>query len=154
MEEVMRDNLLPTDAARKLWSDPNTAPLIDPNYWSDPPDVKMSLEGLQIAREIMQQAALKPFVMAERLPGESIKTEAQLFDYGCANAKTDHHPVGTCKMGVDEMAVVDPCLRVRGIENLRVIDASVMPTICSGNTNAPTMMIAEKGADLITVTGR
>jgi choline dehydrogenase-like flavoprotein len=130
-------------------SDPSAAPLIDPNYWSDPHDRNMSLEGLKIAREIMQQAALKPFVMAERLPGPKVATDDELFDYGCANAKTDHHPVGTCKMGQGPDAVVGLDLRVRGLEGLRVCDSSVMPRVPSCNTNAPTIMVGEKGADMI-----
>jgi choline dehydrogenase-like flavoprotein len=130
-------------------ADPNAAPLLDPNYWSDPHDRKMSIEGLKLAREIMQQPALKPYVLAERLPGPDIKTDEQLFEYGCANAKTDHHPVGTCKMGTDEMAVVDLDLRVRGLEGLRVCDSSIMPRVPSSNTNAPTIMVGEKGADII-----
>lgn len=130
-------------------ADPAAAPLIDPNYWSDPHDRKMSLEGLKIAREIMQQAALKPYVLAERLPGPRVMTDEQLFDYGCANAKTDHHPVGTCKMGNGPEAVVGLDLRVHGLEGLRVCDSSVMPRVPSCNTNAPTIMVGEKGADLI-----
>lgn len=130
-------------------SDSAAAPLIDPNYWSDPHDRKMSIEGLKIAREIMQQAALKPFVMAERLPGPSVMTDKELFDYGCANAKTDHHPVGTCKMGTGPDAVVDLELKVHGLEGLRVCDSSVMPRVPSCNTNAPTIMVGEKGSDLI-----
>ncbi|MDB5526465.1 MAG: alanine-phosphoribitol ligase [Rhizobium sp.] len=129
--------------------DPNAAPLIDPNYWSDPHDKAMSLEGLKIAREIFQQAALKPYIMAERLPGPKVQSDDELFDYGCANAKTDHHPVGTCKMGTDSMAVVGLDLRVRGLEGLRVCDSSVMPRVPSCNTNAPTIMVGEKGADII-----
>jgi len=130
-------------------SDPAAAPLIDPNYWSDPHDRKMSLEGLKIAREIMQQDALKPYVMAERLPGAKVVSDDDLFDYACANAKTDHHPVGTCKMGTGAMAVVDLDLKVRGLEGLRVCDSSIMPRVPSCNTNAPTIMIGEKGADII-----
>ncbi|MBY5868439.1 GMC family oxidoreductase [Rhizobium leguminosarum] len=130
-------------------SDPAAAPLIDPNYWSDPHDRTMSLEGLKLAREIMRQAALKPYVMAERLPGPKVMTDDQLFDYGCANAKTDHHPVGTCKMGVGPDAVVGLDLKVHGLEGLRVCDSSVMPRVPSCNTNAPTIMVGEKGSDLI-----
>lgn len=130
-------------------SDPAGAPLIDPNYWSDPHDRAMSLEGLKIAREIFQQAALKPFIMAERLPGPKVTTDEELFDYGCANAKTDHHPVGTCKMGNGPEAVVGLDLKVHGLEGLRVCDSSVMPRVPSCNTNAPTIMVGEKGADII-----
>ena len=130
-------------------SDPAAAPLIDPNYWSDPHDLKMSLEGLKIAREIMQQAALKPYVLAERLPGPKAVSDDELFDYACANAKTDHHPCGTCKMGSGADAVVGLDLKVRGLEGLRVCDSSVMPRVPSCNTNAPTIMIGEKGADII-----
>ncbi|KQV11331.1 alanine-phosphoribitol ligase [Rhizobium sp. Root1203] len=130
-------------------ADPGAAPLIDPNYWSDPHDKEMSLEGLKIAREIMQQAALKPYVMAERLPGPNVMTDEQLFDYGCANAKTDHHPVGTCKMGTGPEAVVGLDLKVHGLEGLRVCDSSVMPRVPSCNTNAPTIMVGEKASDLI-----
>ena len=128
---------------------PAAAPLIDPNYWSDPHDRKMSLEGLKIAREILSQDALKPYVMAERLPGPKVVSDDDLFDYACANAKTDHHPVGTCRMGTDAMAVVDLELKVRGLEGLRVCDSSIMPRVPSCNTNAPTIMVGEKGADII-----
>lgn len=130
-------------------SDPAAAPLIDPNYWSDPHDRKMSIEGLKLAREIMQQAALKPYVMAERLPGASVMSDDELFEYGCANAKTDHHPVGTCRMGTGADAVVGLDLKVHGIEGLRVCDSSVMPRVPSCNTNAPTVMVGEKASDMI-----
>lgn len=129
--------------------DPADAPVIDPNYLADPHDRKMSIEGLRLAREIMAQNALKPFVMAERLPGPAAQTEEELFDYACANAKTDHHPVGTCKMGTGADAVVGLDLKVHGLEGLRVCDSSVMPRVPSCNTNAPTIMVGEKGADII-----
>lgn len=130
-------------------ADPAAAPLIDPNYWSDPHDRAMSIEGLRIAREIMQQPALRPYVQSEVLPGPSKMSDEDLFEYGCAHAKTDHHPVGTCKMGLDDMAVVTPDLKVRGIDGLRVCDSSVMPRVPSCNTNGPTIMVGEKGADII-----
>jgi choline dehydrogenase-like flavoprotein len=130
-------------------ADATAAPLIDPNYFSHPHDRDMSIRGLRLAREMMRQKALTPFVMREVLPGPKLESEDELFDYACRNAKTDHHPVGTCRMGHDEMAVVTPDLRVRGIEGLRVCDASVMPRVPSCNTNAPTIMVGEKGADLV-----
>ncbi|MEP9389327.1 GMC family oxidoreductase N-terminal domain-containing protein [Mesorhizobium sp. KR9-304] len=130
-------------------SDPAVAPLIDPNYWADPYDREISIKGLRIARDIMRQSALKPFVEREVLPGPSLKTDDELFDYACRSAKTDHHPVGTCRMGHDAMAVVTPDLKLRGIEGLRVCDASIMPRVPSSNTNAPTIMVGEKGSDII-----
>jgi choline dehydrogenase-like flavoprotein len=130
-------------------ADPTAAPLIDPNYWAEPYDRRMSIEGLKLAREIMRQKALQPYVLAERLPGAEKMTDDDLFDYGCRHAKTDHHPVGTCRMGQDALAVVTPDLKVRGVEGLRVCDASVMPQIVSSNTNAPTIMVGEKASDLI-----
>ena len=130
-------------------ADPSVAPLIDPNYWDDPYDREMSLRGLEMAREIMSQPVLKPYIKAEALPGQEIRSDKELFDYACRMAKTDHHPVGTCKMGHDEMAVVTPDLKVRGLEGLRVCDSSIMPMINSSNTNAPTIMIGEKAADLV-----
>lgn len=129
--------------------DPATAPLIDPNYWADPRDRELSIAGLRLAREILSQPALKRYVMAERLPGAQLTSDADLFDYACANAKTDHHPVGTCKMGSGPDAVVDTDLRLRGLDGLRVVDASIMPLVPSSNTNAPTIMVAEKAADHI-----
>lgn len=130
-------------------ADPAAAPLIDPNYWADPYDREMSIAGLKLAREIMAQEALKPFVLAERLPGPEVRTDQDYFDYACRHAKTDHHPAGTCRMGADPEAVVDPQLRFNGIAGLRVVDASVMPRVVSSNTNAATIMIAEKAADMI-----
>jgi choline dehydrogenase-like flavoprotein len=130
-------------------SDPTSAPLIDPNYWSEPYDLKMSLRGLEMAREIMGQRALKPYVQREVLPGAACQSGDDLFDYACRMAKTDHHPVGTCKMGHDDMAVVAPNLKVQGLEGLRVCDSSVMPLIISSNTNAATIMIGEKASDMV-----
>lgn len=129
--------------------DPGAAPLIDPNYWSAPYDLKMALEGLRIAREILSEPAFSGFVRKEVLPGPDVRSEKDLFDYACKVAKTDHHPVGTCRMGTGPDAVVAPDLRVHGIEALRVCDASIMPAINSSNTNAPSIMIGEKGADLV-----
>ncbi len=136
-------------SVRLASADPRAMPLIDPNYWAEPYDREMSLKGLRLAREILNQPALKPFVLAERRPGPMRQTDDQLIDYACAQAKTDHHPAGTCKMGSDAMAVVSSDLKVHGIDGLRVCDASIMPTVNSSNTNAPTIMIAEKAADLI-----
>ncbi|RWP10539.1 MAG: alanine-phosphoribitol ligase [Mesorhizobium sp.] len=130
-------------------ADPADHPLIDPNYWSDPYDRDMSIKGLRLAREIMRQKALAPYVLREVLPGPTRTSDDELFDYACRSSKTDHHPVGTCRMGHDAMSVVTPDLKLRGIEGLRVCDASVMPRIPSSNTNAPTIMVGEKGADLI-----
>lgn len=126
-------------------SDPRQAPLIDPNYWADPHDREMSIRGLKLVREIMAQDALKPFVKREVLPGPDVQSDADYHAYAIANAKTDHHPAGTCAMGT----VLDARLRLNGIEGLRVVDASVMPRLVSSNTNAPTIMIAEKAADMI-----
>ncbi len=131
-------------------ADPADAPLIDPNYWSDPYDLEISLRGLELGREIMAQPALKPFIRREVLPGaETMRDRKALFDYACRMAKTDHHPVGTCRMGHDDMAVVGTDLKVHGIDGLRVCDSSIMPLLNSSNTNAPTIMIGEKGADLV-----
>lgn len=130
-------------------ADPLAAPLIDPNYWADPYDREMSIRGLKLAQEIMRQEALRPYVKAERLPGPDVRTDEDYFAYACAHAKTDHHPAGTCRMGADAGAVVDPELRFNGIEGLRVVDASIMPQVVSSNTNAATIMIAEKAADMI-----
>ena len=130
-------------------ADPLAAPLIDPNYWADPHDRELSIRGLKLAREIMRQQPLQPYVLAERLPGPEVQTEQDYFTYACRHAKTDHHPVGTCRMGADPGAVVDPSLRFNGIAGLRVVDASVMPRLISSNTNAATIMIAEKAAEMI-----
>ena len=130
-------------------SDPSAAPLIDPNYWADPYDRKISIEGLKLARDIMRQDALKPFVLAERLPGSDKVSDDDLFDYGCEHAKTDHHPVGTCRMGHGDLAVVDARSETARHRWLAICDASIMPHIVSSNTNAPTIMIGEKASDLI-----
>ncbi|MDE2300551.1 MAG: GMC family oxidoreductase N-terminal domain-containing protein, partial [Burkholderiales bacterium] len=130
---------------------PADAPLLDPNYWSDPHDRAMSIKGLRLAREIMRQPALRRYVQTEILPGTRLTSDQELFDYACANAKTDHHPVGTCRMGPasDPRSVVTPDLRLIGMQGLRVVDASVMPRVPSCNTNAPTIMVAEKATDHI-----
>jgi len=138
-------------------ADPAVPPTIDPQYLSDPEDLRVLREGLRLTREIIAQKAYSAFRGSEYAPGSAAQSDAALDAYIRANATTLYHPVGTCKMGSDEMAVVDASLRVHGIQGLRVVDASIMPNIISGNTNFPTMMIAEKAADVIlgiTATGR
>jgi len=132
-------------------ADPAAAPLLDPNYWSDPHDRQMALLGLRLAREILSQPAMKRFVKAEVLPGLAVRSDHELLEYACANAKTDHHPVGTCRIGPanDPRSVVAPDLKLIGLAGLRVADASVMPLVPSCNTNAPSIMVAEKAADHI-----
>ena len=131
-------------------NDPAAMPLIDPNYFADPYDREISIKGLRIARELLKQPALKPFLLGERLPGPELVSDEDLFDYACRSGKTQHHPVGTCRMGHDAMAVVSPDdLRVHGISGLRVCDASIMPRLVSSNTNAATIMAGEKGSDII-----
>ena len=130
-------------------SDPAKMPLIDPNYLADPYDREMSIRGLKLVQRILAQEALKPYILAERLPGSEIQSDEDYFNFICTHSKTSHHCAGTCRMGVDDGAVTDPCLRFNGIDGLRVADASIMPQVNSSNTNAPTIMIGEKAADMI-----
>jgi len=125
------------------------APAITLNYLSTESDRQVAISGLKMTREIMRAEAMRPFQPEEWLPGAQLESDEQLLQAAGDLGTTIFHPVGTCKMGSDEMAVVDDRLCVHGVEGLRVIDASIMPTITSGNTNAPTVMIAEKGAEFI-----
>jgi choline dehydrogenase len=109
---------------------------------------------MRIMRRIAGASALKRFVPEEYQPGVAVQTDEELLQYVRNTATTVYHPAGTCKMGHDELAVVDDQLRVRGIAGLRVVDCSIMPTVTSGNTNAPTIMIAEKASDMIKVDRR
>jgi choline dehydrogenase len=134
---------------RLAGADPLAPPVIDPNYLASGYDLKILIDGIRRARDVFAAKAFEPYLGAERLPGPALQSDAQLEEFIRATAETEYHPVGTCKMGSDGMAVVDERLRLRGIDGLRVIDASIMPTLVSGNTNAPTIMIAEKGAAMI-----
>ena len=129
--------------------DPREPPAIHANYLSEPEDVEMMLECVRVSRAILAQPAFRPFRAHEIHPGDEVSDREGLLGFIRAKAESIYHPVGTCRMGLDPLAVVDPELRVRGIAGLRVVDASVMPTLIGGNTNAPTIMIAEKAADLV-----
>lgn len=130
-------------------ADPVADPLIEPRYLSDPADLPLMIEGVRAARRILAAAAFEPYRGAELFPGSAAQSDEQLARFIRRKAETIYHPVGTCKMGRDDMAVVDDTLKVHGIGGLRVVDASVMPTLVGGNTNAPAIMIAEKAAGLI-----
>jgi choline dehydrogenase len=131
--------------------DPLAAPRIDPAYLCDPggEDLRRLVAGVRMARRVFEAPALAPFVDTPRAPGPDVRTDAEVERYIRQTAHSVWHPVGTCRMGTDDLAVVDPSLRVRGLAALRVVDASVMPVIVRGHTNSPTIMIAEKAADLI-----
>lgn len=129
--------------------DPADHPLIDPGYLQAEADMEALLAGVILARRIGHALAFAPFGVSELWPGEAVQGREGLMAAIRASAGTIYHPVGTARMGSDDQAVVDPRLRVRGVAGLRVVDASVMPILVSGNTNAPTMMIADKGADMI-----
>jgi choline dehydrogenase len=129
--------------------DPFDRPAIRPNYLSDPSDLRVLLAGTGFARRIFAAPPLAQYSAGETMPGAEVTSEEALIDCFRNAGSNLHHPVGTCCMGDGPMAVVDARLRVRGLERLRVIDASVMPAVTTGNTNAPTIMIGEKGAAMI-----
>ena len=129
--------------------DPFSAPEIQPNYLAERKDRDVLVAGVQAVRKIMSQNAMRQFIVGEHKPGKDCLSYDEVLEYILENCRTSFHPVGTCKMGDDENAVVDERLRVHGIEGLRVIDASIMPTLISGNTNAPAIMIGEKGSDMV-----
>jgi choline dehydrogenase len=144
-------NLQPTSRGhvRIKSADPAAHPAITLNYLATEADLRVAVAGLKFTRRIMAANALARFAPEEWLPGPNVATDAELKRAAGDLGTTIFHPVGTCRMGVDSLAVVDDRLRVRGVAGLRVVDASVMPRITSGNTNAPTVMIAEQGADFI-----
>jgi choline dehydrogenase len=144
-------NLQPTSRGhvRIKSKDPAAHPKISLNYLATDEDVRIAIAGLRLTRRIMAARALARFKPQDWLPGPNLTSDADLKRAAGDLGTTIFHPVGTCRMGLDELAVVDDRLRVRGIAALRVIDASVMPRITSGNTNAPTVMIAEQGAEFI-----
>ncbi len=130
-------------------SDPTAAPVIDPNALADPDDMAAMVEGVRIARRIVGVGPLADAMAREIYPGAEAQSDSEIEADVRRRTELIYHPVGTCRIGVDDRAVVDPELKVRGIEGLRVVDASVFPVIPGGNTNAPTIMVAERAADLI-----
>jgi len=130
-------------------NDPVAAPLLDPNLLADPADIQPLLHGLKLARRLLSDSAFARFKAREVAPGPAVATEAELIAYIRRASHTVHHPAGTCRMGVDGDAVVDPQLKVHGLKGLRVVDASIFPFVTGGNTNAPVVMVAEKAADMI-----
>ena len=128
---------------------PGAEPAIRPNFLSAQTDRDATVAGMQIARKIVQNPKIAQYIAYENNPGDKVQSYDEWLDFARRTGQTTYHVIGTCKMGSDPMAVVDDRLRVHGIAGLRVIDASIMPTVPSGNTNAPTIMIAEKGADMI-----
>jgi len=130
-------------------ADPTQLPKIIPNYLSTEGDRKIAIESIKVARKIAEADSLKKHILDEHVPGESFVSDEELLEAAKNNSQSIYHPVGTCKMGDDEDSVVDAQLKVHGISGLRVVDASIMPELVSGNTNAPTMMIAEKAAEMI-----
>ena len=131
-------------------ADPTWKPAIDAGYLTDDRDLEALVTGVEKAREIASVGPLAAVLAEEWSPGGTVGTREELRSVVRQTLESLYHPVGSCRMGTDDGAVVDPQLRVRGIDGLRVVDASVMPTLIRGNTNAPTIMIAERAADLIT----
>ena len=129
--------------------DPRRPPAINFNFLSAEPDAALTVRAIEIARSVMNAPAMAPFRLTELAPGPARQSPAEIIDWVKAAAETTYHPVGTCRMGQDAMAVVDEKLRVRGLDGLRVADASIMPTLTSGNTNAPSIMIGEKAAHMV-----
>ena len=130
-------------------ANPNEKPLVDPNFLGHPDDLKTSVEGVKISREIFAQHSLSKVIRKVHFPDDSIQSQTDLEAYARQYGRTSYHPTGTCKMGTDPMAVVDPHLRVHGLDGIRICDSSVMPSLIGSNTNAPTIMIAEKASDMV-----
>jgi choline dehydrogenase len=129
--------------------DPAQGPAIRPNFLATEEDRQTLIDGMKIARQIVSQPALSNYIDFEMSPGPDVQTDQEWLDFSRANGQTIYHPIGTCRMGSDEEAVVDVRLRFKGLRGLRIVDASVIPAMVSGNTQSPVMMVAERGADLI-----
>jgi len=138
-----------TGAVTLRSANPTDTPKLTPNFLTDEDDVRAMMSGVRTIREIMSTEPISSRVIKEDVPGTHVQTDAQLFDFMAETGNTAAHQTSTCRMGCDAMAVVDERLRVRGVERLRVVDASIMPHVTSGNTNAPSLMIGAKGADMI-----
>ena len=130
-------------------ADPASAPLIDPNFLAHPDDLKISVEGIKQSRDIFSQPSLQKFIRAIKFPDQSVQSQSDFEAFARQFGRTSYHPCGTCKMGADQMAVVDTQCRVNGLDGIRICDSSIMPSLIGSNTNAPTIMIAEKASDLI-----
>ena len=130
-------------------ANPADLPLVDPNFLADPDDVRVSAEGVRISRDIFSQASLQKYIKRIHLPDDTVKSDRDYAEYARRYGRTSYHPTCTCKMGTDRMAVLDPQLRVHGLDGIRVCDSSAMPSLIGSNTNAATVMIGEKASDLI-----
>lgn len=130
-------------------ADPSALPVVDPNFLGHPDDLETSVEGVRISREIFSQPSLRKVIRKVHFPDDGVKTRKEMEDYARQYGRTSYHPACTCKMGTDAMAVVDPQLRVHGLDGIRICDSSVMPSLIGSNTNAPTIMIGEKASDLV-----
>jgi choline dehydrogenase len=130
-------------------TDPLQQAAMDPKYLSHEADAQLFLDGIRVARRVAEQPALKSLIVRETRPGPEVADDAGLVDYMKNTIQTSWHMVGTCRMGMDEGAVVDPRLRVHGLQGLRVVDSSICPSIPSSNTNIPSIAIGEKGADMV-----
>ncbi|HXT09676.1 MAG TPA: GMC family oxidoreductase N-terminal domain-containing protein [Roseiarcus sp.] len=130
-------------------SDLSAMPIIDPNFLGDPSDLRVSVEGIKISRDVLNQPSMARYIRKEHFPGRDVRTQADFESYARQYGRTSYHPVGTCRMGVDAEAVVDPELRVRGVSALRICDSSVMPRVVGSNTNAASIMIGEKASSMI-----
>jgi choline dehydrogenase len=130
-------------------ADPRDPPLVDINAFAEPVDLARTVDGIRLCREIMSQKAFEPFVAREHIPGPATRSQADFEAFARAAARSAYHPVGTCRMGTGAEAVLDPQLRVRGLDGLRVCDSSIMPRLISSNTNAASIMVGEKASDLI-----
>jgi choline dehydrogenase len=128
---------------------PDDAPIIVPNYLATETDRRTIVDGLKLGRQLLATPHMQRFITEEFLPGGRVASDAEMLEHARTRGGTVYHPTSTCRMGIDPAAVVDPQLRVHGIGGLRVVDASVMPTVVSGNTNAAAIMIGEKAADLL-----
>jgi choline dehydrogenase len=130
-------------------SDPFADPLIDPNYLADGSDLRRMVQAFTLSREIFATQAFRGHVKGELLPGDEVRTQAEIERFVRSRADSYHHQAGSCRIGIDDLAVVDPQLRVRGVEGVRVVDASVMPAVPSGNCHTAIAAIAERAADLV-----
>jgi choline dehydrogenase len=128
---------------------PLDSPVIQPNYLASQADLDVLVNGFKLARKIAHSEAFDPYRGEEYWPGPQVQTQSEIVEFIRKTVETEYHPIGTCRMGADQLSVVNPMLQVHGVEGLRVVDASVMPTHICGNTNAPVIMIAEKAADVV-----